>query len=199
MLMRYAGFLALCLLSACVSSRPRGCATRADGTELLRLQPSADSLARRLRSTTDSGAIATVRASLELLVARTKELESCGQVASAPELRTAARIALAASTLGEPTVTQAYLWARRAVVADSADYRSWRLMAQAWDRLQLLQARPQWFGTVINCAGTPVLRCTLAPTDTTRVSDPQLVELGLRTIVQQRLRVDSLNRARGVP
>lgn len=198
MLMRWSVVVALAALSGCVSVSRSGCSGAADPAELARLATAADSLSRRLRVVPESLAV-VFRQSLHAVLDRAVELDRCGRVATPPELRGAARVGLEAGILGEPALSQAYDWARRAVMLDTADHRSWRVMAHAWDRLQLSRKQPQWFATVITCAGTPDGRCTLSPIDTMRVSDPQRVEIGLRTLVQQRTKADSINRARGRP
>jgi hypothetical protein len=195
--------LAIALLvgaAACISPRGRLCSETGDPAELSRLSVTADSTLNALRTANDSQAI-WLRQYLQAVVDRTATLDQCGHVSTAPDLKTAARLGLNAAALGAPTVERAYRWARRAVALDSADRRTWRTMASAWDQLQVLNKQPQWFATVISCANSAAAdgRCVLAPLDTTRVSDPQRVELGLRTLVQQRAMVDSLNRARGRP
>jgi hypothetical protein len=188
----------LCGATACVTSRGQSCRDAGDPGEVARLAMTTDSTLLALRKAPDSQAT-WLRQYLQAVVDRTASLEECGRIADAGDLRTAARIGLASAQLGLPTVERAYRWARRAVVADTADRRSWRMMATAWDQLQLARKQPQWFATVIECGSTTDGRCTLAPVDTSRVTDPQRVELGLRTLVQQRMIIDSLNRARGRP
>ena len=184
--------------AAWISPRGRLCGETGDPAELSRLSVTADSTLNALRTANDSQAI-WLRQYLQAVVDRTATLDQCGHVSTAPDLKTAARLGLNAAALGAPTVERAYRWARRAVALDSADRRTWRTMASAWDQLQVLNKQPQWFATVISCANAADGRCVLAPLDTTRVSDPQRVELGLRTLIQQRAMVDSLNRARGRP
>jgi hypothetical protein len=157
-----------------------------------------DSTVTALRTAADTQAI-WLRQYLQAMVDRTDELDGCGRLGGASDLRTAAALALQAAVLGVPTVERAYRWSRRAVDADSSDRRSWRLMASAWDQMQVLRKQPQWFATVFSCAAASDGRCVLAAIDTTRVTDPQRVELGLNTLVQQRALIDSLNRARGRP
>ncbi len=184
--------------TACVASQGRSCRDPGDPGEVARLAVTTDSTLLALQKAPDSQAT-WLRQYLQAVVDRTASLEECGRIATAADLRTAARIGLASARLGVPTSERAYRWARRAVMADTADRRSWRMMATAWDQLQVAKKQPQWFATVIACARTSDGRCTLAPIDTTRVTDPQRVELGLRTLVQQRMIVDSLNRAHGRP
>ncbi len=185
-------------VTACASSRGRVCRNTGDPTELGRLSHGVDSTVNALRTAPDSQAV-WLRQFMQALVDRTAELDRCGRIFEANDLRTAAKVGVDAAVLGAPTAERAYNWARRAVVADSSDRRSWRLMATAWDQLQVLKKQPQWFATIITCTAVADGRCTLPATDTTRVTDPQRVELGLRTIVQQRAMVDSINRARGKP
>jgi hypothetical protein len=176
----------------------RTCRNTNDPTELGHLSSNVDSTVRALRIASDSQAT-WLRQYLQAMVDRTAELDGCGRVSSAGDLRAAAKLALDAAVLGLPTVERAYGWSRRAVTADSSDRRAWRLMAGAWDQLQVLRKKPQWFATVYSCAVANDGRCVLAPIDTTRVTDPQRVELGLHTLAQQRAMLDSLNRARGRP
>lgn len=183
------------MLSACVSTRPRGCGAASEDASLARLQGIADSTVVALRSVSDTQ-VTVLRAYLQAVVDRAVTLDRCGRVTTPTELRAAATLGLTARVLGAPAVEPAYRWSRRAVVLDSADRQNWRVMAQAWDQLQVLQRQPQWFGTAIVCAAMPEGRCVLAPLDSTRVSDAQRVELGLRTMAQQRQTVDSMNKAR---
>ena len=185
-------------MTACASATNRACRDASDPTELGRLSQNVDSIVTALRTAPDSQAI-WLRQYMQAMVDRTAELDGCGRVRGATDLRTAAAIALNATVLGVPTVERAYAWARRSVFADSSDRRSWRLMATAWDQLLVLRKQPQWFATIITCAPAADARCVLPATDTTRVSDPQRVELGLHTLAQQRATVDSLNRSRGRP
>ena len=164
----------------------------------MRLSGTTDSTAAALRRATDSQSV-VLRQYLHSVVDRAASLDACGRITSPRDLRTAAQLGLSAGTLGVETLERAYRWSRRAVVADTSDRVSWRLMANAWDQLQVGQRQPQWFGTVVRCTSAANARCTLAPIDTTRVTDPQRVELGLRTLMQQRDHVDSLNRVRGRP
>jgi hypothetical protein len=181
-----------------MSSQGRVCRDTGDPSELGRLSTGVDSTANALRTAPDSQAV-WLRQYMQAMVDRTAELDRCGRIFNANDLRTAAKVGVDAAVLGVPTAERAYNWARRAVVADSSDRRSWRLMATAWDQLQVLQKQPQWFATIISCTPIADGKCVLPATDTTRVTDPQRVELGLRTIVQQRAIVDSINRARGKP
>jgi hypothetical protein len=185
-------------LSSCLSVRSRACRDASDTSELTRLSSIADSTAVALRRPVDSQ-FPGLREYLLGVVDRAAELDQCGRIVSAADLRTVASIGIKASSLGEPALTRAYDWSRRAVMLDTADRRSWAVMARAWDQLQLAQKRPQWFATVVLCNGNADDRCLLAPIDTTHVSDPQRVELGLRTLAQQRQMIDSMNRARGKP
>jgi hypothetical protein len=185
-------------MTACLSSPGRSCRDTGDPSELSRLSHDVDSLARALRSAPDTHVV-WLRQYMQAMVDRTASLDHCGRIASAGDLRSAAKIGVDATALGLPTVERAYQWARRAVMADSSDRRAWRLMATAWDQLQVMKKQPQWFATVITCAPAADARCTLPVIDTTRVTDPQRVELGLNTLAQQRATVDSLNRARGKP
>ena len=190
---------ALCFVSAaCASSQGRACRGPADPAELTRLSSNVDSTVTALHAAADTQAT-WLRQYLQAMIDRTAELDGCGRLANVGDLRTAATLALKASVLGVPTVERAYQWSRRAVVADSSDRRSWRVMASAWDQLQVLRRQPQWFATVFSCASAADGRCILAAIDTSRVTDPQRVELGLHTLAQQRALIDSLNRARGRP
>ena len=185
-------------MTACATSRGRACRDTTDPAELGRLSQGVDSTVNALRIAPDSQAV-WLRQYMQAMVDRTAALDGCGRVVTANDLRTAAKLGLDATVLGLPTVERAYAWARRAVMADSSDRRSWRLMATAWDQMQVLKNRPQWFATIISCAPAADGKCVLPATDSTRVTDPQRVELGLHTLVQQRATVDSLNRARGRP
>jgi hypothetical protein len=189
--------LIVALVSACASSSARQCGS-VDSGELSRLAATTDSTAAALRRAPDSASVA-LRQYLQSVVDRAAALDACGRVTTPRDLRTAAQVGLSAGQLGAETLERAYRWSRRAVVADTSDRASWRLMAGAWDQLQLVQRQPQWFGTVLRCGGPATARCALAPIDTTRVTEAQRVELGLRTLLQQREHVDSLNRARGRP
>lgn len=184
--------------TACIASHGQSCRDPGDPGEVARLAVTTDSTLLALQKAPDSQAT-WLRQYLQAVVDRTASLEECGRIANAGDLRTAARIGLASAQLGVSTRERAYRWARRAVVADTSDRRSWRMMAAAWDQLQVAQKQPQWFATVFSCVNNTDGRCTLAPIDTTRVTDPQRVELGLRTMAQQRMMLDSLNRARGRP
>lgn len=186
------------LCAACASSTTSHCRSAVDGGELSRLVTTTDSTAAALRRASDSPSVA-LRQYLQSVVDRAAALDVCGQITSPRDLRTAAQVGLSAGLLGAETLERAYRWSRRAVVADTSDRASWRLMASAWDQLQIVQRQPQWFGTVLRCGGPANARCALAPIDTARVTEAQRVELGLRTLLQQREHIDSLNRARGRP
>jgi hypothetical protein len=184
-------------LTGCLTMRAPTCTDPVDYGELSRLARATDSGVRALRGATDSQT-AAIRITLHAMLSRTDLLDRCGRIITAEELRTASRQALEARTLGEPAAQRAYLWSRRAVLLDTADRRSWRAMAHAWDQLQVTRNQPQWFGTAVRCGGSgSEARCGLAPIDTLQVTDPQRAELGLRTLVQQRAIIDSMNRARG--
>lgn len=187
------------VLAACATTASRqACHGARPADELAQLIVVADSTAAALRQSGDTMS-SPLRQYLRGVVDRVVALERCGRITTPADLRQAALVAYAARTLGERTVDRAYGWSRLAVVRDSADRRNWRVMALAWDQLQVLQHKPQWFATVVSCV-TPILgRCTLAPLDTTRVSEAQRVEFGLPTLLEQRLRVDSLNRVRSSP
>lgn len=184
------------LFAACASSRSQRCDAGRDPAELSRLGVAADSVASRLTTGPDSQKTVT-RQYLQSIVDRAAELDACGQLASAEDLLAAGRLAFASRELGLETVERAYRWSRRAVVADTSDRAAWRVMANAWDQLQVVLEKPQWFATNVSCPTRG--RCVMARLDTTRVSDAQRAELGLRTLAQQRELVDSLNRARGRP
>jgi hypothetical protein len=175
---------------------------RCDGTsdpqELARLGAGTDSVVRAMRRAPEPRQPA-LRTHLQLLMDRAALVDVCTRPASATDLRALAELATKARSLGVPTLEHAYNWSRRAVLADSADRRNWRAMAHAWDHLQVAKQQPQWFATVVTCSGPAEGKCALAPIDTTKVSDPQRVELGLRTLVQQRGIIDSTNRARARP
>jgi hypothetical protein len=185
-------------VTACASAPGGACRNTGDPAELGRLAATADSTVNMLRTAHDSQAT-WLRQYLQALVDRTAVLDDCGRLAGNAELRTAARLGSGGASLGAPTLERTYQWARRAALADTSDRDSWRIMASAWDQLQVAKKLPQWFATVITCGATADGRCALAPLDTTRVSDPQRVELGLRTLTQQRATLDSMNRARGRP
>jgi hypothetical protein len=193
-----AAVMASALFSGCITRLPRACREDSDPGELARLASITDSTAAALRRPADSQFVG-LREYLQGVVNRVAELDQCGRITTVADLRTSAKIGVRARTLGEPTLVRAYDWSRRAVMLDTADRRSWRVMASAWDHLQVETRHPQWFGTAVLCPGTPPGRCVIPPVDTTRVSDPQRVELGLRTLAQQRAAVDSMNRARGRP
>jgi hypothetical protein len=186
------------LLTACLASSPRGCGDVADPAALRRLSTTTDSTVQALRTASDSQAKALSQY-LQSVVDRVWQLDQCGLITSPADLQTAARLGLTASQLGAETLERTYRWSRRAVIADTANRSAWRTMAAAWDQWQVVQKRPQWFATVIACTNTPDGRCLLAPIDTTRVTEPQRAELGLRTLLQQRELVDSLNRTRARP
>ncbi len=187
------------VLAACATTSARQqCRAPRQAGELAQLARVADSAGTAISLSVDTMAVIP-RRFLHGVVARLSVIEQCGGVRSPEQLRDAAATALAARTLGAPTVERAYTWARAAVVADSADRRNWRVMAQSWDHLQVLQRQPQWFATVVSCASPILGRCSLAPLDSTRVTEALRVEFGLPTLQQQRVRVDSLNRVRGQP
>ncbi len=188
----------LAATTACSSARGRLCRDVPDPDELGRLATVTDSTVVAMRTATDTQ-LTSLRIYLQSVLSRADMLDQCGRVSTPADLRTAGSMALTANSLGQEAVERAYRWSRRAVEADSSDRRSWRVMAHAWDQLQLLQKQRQWFATVVTCPNTLEGRCAIAPIDTTHVTDPQRAELGLRTIAQQRERVDSLNRARGRP
>ncbi len=190
--------LMLLALAGCLSSPARRCGGTADSQELRRLVVSADSAVLALRRAPDSQ-VTPLRQYLHSVVDRAAQLDGCGRVITARDLRTAAQLGLSARVLGLETAERAYRWSRRAVVADTADRANWRVMAYAWDQLQLAQQRPQWFATVVACPDSAGARCRLAPLDSSRVTDAQRAELGLRTVQQQRDLVDSLNRTRPRP
>lgn len=185
-------------LSGCLSSGARNCGDAADPAALRRLAITTDSVVIALRRAADSQAT-PLRQHLQSVVDRAAQLDVCGGITSARDLRRAAQIGLSASVLGLETAERAYRWSRRAVVADTADRVNWRVMASAWDQLQIAQQRPQWFATVLSCPPQSNRRCQLAPIDTTQVTDAQRAELGLRTLVQQRELVDSVNKNRTRP
>ena len=196
---RIAALSSVVLLSACAGSQSRRCGDTVDLSELRRLGATVDSTVFALKQAPDSQAKALTQY-LQSVVDRTSELDACGRVTTAFDLRSAAQLGLSAGVLGLETVERAYRWSRRAVLADTSDRLSWRVMATAWDQLQVLQQRPQWFATVISCPPPRAdARCLLAPIDTTRVTDPERAELGLRTLVRQREILDSLNRSRARP
>lgn len=188
----------LALLSACATSASRHCGATPDPAELGRLATTVDSTAAVLEQSIDSQSVA-LRQYLQSVVDRTAALDACGRITAPHDLRVAAQLGLSAGALGAETLERAYRWSRRAVVTDSSDRVSWRILAHAWDQLQLEKEQPQWFGTVVRCTRTSGARCALAPLDTTRVTDPERAELGLRTLVQQRAFIDSLNAARARP
>jgi hypothetical protein len=186
-------------LAACVTAGARSeCLGPRQPDELSRLVRLADSAGTAVRLSVDTMA-AMPRRFLQGVVNRLDALARCGALRTPDALRDAAQSALAARTLGLPTVERAYRWARAAVVADSADRRNWRVMAEAWDQLQVLQQKPQWWATVVTCASPVLGRCSLAPLDSTRVTDALRIEFGLPTLPRQRALVDSMNRIRGHP
>jgi len=187
------------VLAACASAGAgQQCRGLRQPGELQRLLRVADSAATGIRLSADTMS-SVPRRFLQGVVDRLVALDECGMLRTPDALRDAARTALAARTLGRPTVERAYAWARTAVVRDSADRRSWRVMAQAWDQLQVLQHHPQWFASVVICASPIIGRCSIAPLDSARVSDALRLDLGLLTLRQQQMLVDSLNRVRNQP
>jgi len=52
---------------------------------------------------------------------------------------------------------------------------------------------------VVICASPIIGRCSIAPLDSSRVSDALRLDLGLLTLKQQQMLVDSLNRVRSQP
>lgn len=182
-------------LTACASAGRRDCGTRDVSATLVELRAVTDSAAAALPRATDPSAT-VLRTRLRDAVERTASLELCGALVSAAQWRDAGAIALVAAGAGTQSIEQAYRWARRAVELDVADRGAWRVLAESWDQWQVQQHNAQWFATVITCApGTEGL-CALETLDTSRVTDAQRVEIGLRTLLQQQQRVDSLNRAR---
>jgi hypothetical protein len=186
----------LMIVAGCASLR-RGsrCDAAAAATVMPRLTATTDSLLSRPRPVTDS-AVAALHQQLVEIIARVHRVEVCGGLASASDQRAASRLALRAGIAGAPVLREAYVWGRAAVVRGPEERESWRAMASAWDELQLSESRPQWFGTVIRCAPRGPRPCAVATIDATHVSDAQRVELGLRTLREQRLVADSLNRSR---
>ena len=185
----------LCAMSACATVQRGGCeASDVPGT-LVQLRHVADSVATALPRAADT-ASTVLRSQLADVVDRTARLDACGGLQTAAQLRDAGAIALQAAGAGAPSLEQAYVLARRAVVLDMGDRDAWAVLAAAWDQLQVRAHNAQWFATVITCEPGADGRCELETVDTSRVSDAQRVELGLRTLVQQQQRVDSLNRAR---
>jgi hypothetical protein len=198
MLMRLSGIgvLVAAMLSACATAGRGRCGGGADPLEPPRLSRTVDSVVRVMRTAKDTQLVA-LRQQLQATVDRAALLDVCGRVSSAADYRALSAIALGSGLSDEATAERAYVWARRAVVLDTADRSHWRVMARAWDQLQLARKQPQWFGTAVVCARER--RCALAPVDSERVSDPQRVELGLPTLPQQRAMLDSMNRARSRP
>jgi hypothetical protein len=192
------GALSVVALAGCLSSPARRCRDATDATELRQLSVTTDSAMLALRRAPESQAT-PIRQFVQSVVDRAAHLDQCGLFTSVNDLRTATQIGLSAGLLGVETAERAYGWARRAVVADTADRRNWRMMAYAWDQYQLAQQRPQWFATVVSCPDVTPRKCQLAPIDTTHVTDAQRAELGLRTLVQQREMLDSLNRSKPRP
>jgi hypothetical protein len=181
--------------SGCVTAG-RGACVGSDATSALRhWRAATDSAADALPRARDSTAT-VLRARLRDAVDQTMQLDACGALVSVAQLRDAAMLALVAAGAGAPSLEQSYDWARRAVMLDRTDRGAWGVLAASWDQLQVRQHLAQWFATVITCAPGSDGRCELEPLDTSRVSDAQRVELGLRTLVQQQQRVDSLNKAR---
>ena len=191
-------FAAVLLTSVvgCAALRGRNrCDAVAGAAGMPELITSTDSLLSRPRPATDS-ARAVLQAQLLEIIARVLRIDACGGLATPAEHRAASRLALRAGIAGAPVLREAYAWGRQAVVRDPAERESWRVMAMAWDELQLSENRPQWFGTAIRCAPIGLRPCAVARLDPTQVTDAQRVELGLRTLREQRLVADSMNRAR---
>jgi hypothetical protein len=191
--------MAIVAVTACATPGARQrCSGLVSDDELVRLALVAESTAESIAQSVDTMA-GPPRGVLQDVVDRVASLERCGAVRTPDQLRLAASSALSARTLGAAAIERAYRWARAAVVADSADRRNWRVMAQAWDQLQVAQQKPQWFATVVSCASPILGRCALAPLDSTVVTEALRVDFGLPTLLQQRRYVDSLNRVRGLP
>jgi len=187
------------VLAACASAGAgQQCRGLRQPDELQRLLRIADSAATGIRLSADT-MTRVPRRFLQGVVDRVIALDGCGMLRTSDALREAATVALAARTLGRPTVERAYEWARTAVIRDSADRRNWRVMALAWDQLQVVQQRPQWFASVVICASPIIGRCSIAPLDSSRVSDALRLDLGLLTLRQRQMLVDSLNRVRSRP
>ena len=185
----------LCVTSACATVRRSGCEPADVATTLVQLRRVTDSVATALPGASDSAGV-ELRSQLSDVMDRTERLDACGGLQTAAQLREAGAIALVAAGAGAPSLEQAYVLARRAVVLEMTDRGAWGVLAAAWDQLQVRAHNAQWFATVITCEPGAEGRCELETVDTSRVSDAQRVELGLRTLVQQQQRVDSLNRAR---
>lgn len=189
------GWLLLVSVGGCSTLRGGGCDASESATVLPALIWRTDSLLARPRPA-NAAAVTELHEQLGEIIRRVQRLEVCGGLTSAQDLRTAARLALRAGMAGAPLLREAYVWGREAVLRAPLERESWQVMATAWDELQISQNHPQWFGTVIRCAARGTRPCALATLDTSRVSDAQRVELGLRTLREQRLVADSLNRAR---
>lgn len=182
-------------MAACASAGRHDCGTTDVTATLASLRQVTDSAADALPRANDSSAT-LLRTRLHEALDRTTSLETCGGLATAAHWRDAGAIALVAAGAGAQSLEQAYRRARHAVELDGTDRGAWRVLAESWDQWQVQQHNAQWFATVITCEPGAAGQCALETLDTSRVSDAQRVEIGLRTLVQQQQRVDSLNKAR---
>jgi len=85
----------------------------------------------------------------------------------------------------------AFELAEQAVALDSTNASAKWLMAAAWDRYQMRQGIPQWYGTqFVRQADEP---WRLYDIDTTKVTDAERQRLGVRTLAESRARVAEMN------
>lgn len=180
--------VATLLLFGCAALDRRGCRDARDPAELSRLGAAhaADATLGDAAPADSQQAAAARRAQR---VTRLATLSACGTLRSAADYRLASAIALAAPP-SDTTHRYAYDWARAAVARDSTSAAGWLALATSWDRWQVAQGRPQWFGTQIICP-PGAARCRLAPLDSTRVTDAERLQMGLRPLAQLRQAADS--------
>jgi hypothetical protein len=183
----------LCMLSAisgCAAFAGRGCRDARDPAELVRVRAAHDSDAT-MSAAARLDQQRAIDARRLLRFARLQHLAACGVLSSASDYRLASTIAQSAP-VSDSTLRSAYAWAREAVARDTSSLAGWQALATTWDKWQVSRGAPQWFGTQVSCP-VGLGRCRLAPIDSTRVSDGQRLQMGLRTLAQMRLAADTLN------
>jgi hypothetical protein len=92
---------------------------------------------------------------------------------------------------GEGTSTEAFDWASKAMELDSTNAQVRYLVAAAWDRLQVGQGKPQWYGTSVR--RRPDGAAELSPIDTTQVTDAVRKRLTGWTLAERRAAVEAMN------
>jgi len=92
---------------------------------------------------------------------------------------------------GEGANSQAYEWAVQAMKLDSTHTQARYLVAAAWDRLQVGQGKPQWYGTSVR--RRPDGFAELSPIDTTQVSDSLRQRLTGWTLAERRASIEKMN------